>query len=150
MLGAKLRAGYELNGGRMPFSERFFVGGIYTVRGYDYNSLSPTTRVLELSDEPYSYTRDVVYGGNKAFIINTELLFPIFEQAGIKGVIFFDAGRAYAEDEPLDLTRMRMGWGVGFRWFTPIAPFRFEWGFPIKKKPGERSVVFEFSIGTFF
>lgn len=150
MVGAKINYGYELNGRRLPYSERYFVGGIYTVRGFDYNILSPRTRVLSIENEPYSYTREVVFGGNKAVIFNAELIFPIFEEAGIKGVFFFDAGRSFLEEENISLSRIRMGWGFGFRWFTPIAPFRFEWGFPIMRKPGERSVVFEFSIGTFF
>lgn len=150
MVGAKVRYGYELNGKRLPYSERYFVGGLYTVRGYDYNSLSPTTRILSLEDEPYSYTRDVVYGGNKAIIFSSELLFPILEQAGIKGVIFFDAGRSFLEEENISFSKIRMGLGFGIRWFTPIAPFRFEWGFPIKRRKGDRKVVFEFSIGTYF
>jgi outer membrane protein insertion porin family len=46
------------------------------------------------------------------------------------------------------LNSLRSSWGFGLRWFSPIGPLRFEWGFPYKPLPGEDSVVFEFTIGN--
>ncbi len=43
-----------------------------------------------------------------------------------------------------------MSAGFGIRWRSPMGPLRFEWGFPIGRKPGERPQVFEFTIGSFF
>jgi outer membrane protein insertion porin family len=48
------------------------------------------------------------------------------------------------------LTRLRTSWGLGLRWFSPMGPLRFEWGFPIKRLAYEESSVFEFTIGNFF
>jgi outer membrane protein insertion porin family len=81
---------------------------------------------------------------------NAEVLFPLVREAGIKGLIFFDIGNAYEESEDFFERPLRMGYGFGFRWFSPIGPLRFEWGYPIDRRDWERSSVFEFSIGTFF
>ena len=45
---------------------------------------------------------------------------------------------------------MRTSWGFGIRWFSPLGPLRFEYGFPFKPLPYEESKVFEFTIGNFF
>jgi outer membrane protein insertion porin family len=45
---------------------------------------------------------------------------------------------------------MRTSWGFGFRWFSPMGPLRFEWGFPFKPLPYEKSHLFQFTIGNFF
>ena len=40
--------------------------------------------------------------------------------------------------------------GFGFRWFSPIGPLRFEWGIPITRRPEDKEILFEFTIGNFF
>lgn len=148
----KAQAGYgrSLSGKRLPFSERYFVGGPYDVRGYDYWTVGPMESVISAGDEPDSITVKKPVGGNKMVVFNAEYIFNIIRSAGIKGVFFFDAGNTFKEEQVFFQEELRMGWGFGIRWFTPIAPFRFEWGFPINRRPGEKASVFEFSIGSFF
>ena len=148
--GGRLTFGFENHLRRLPYSERYFIGGIDTVRGYRYYGIGPERPALLNPFDPSSATVSIHSGGNKMIIFNAELLFPLIEEAGIKWVFFFDAGQAYKEEEWMDLSKIKMGWGFGIRWFTPIAPFRFEWGFPINPAPGEDRMVFEFTIGTFF
>ncbi|UCD84554.1 MAG: outer membrane protein assembly factor BamA [Deltaproteobacteria bacterium] len=145
------RSGYGLADRELPFSERYFLGGINSVRGYQYWSLGPRDNILLSEGLPTSSTQSVAVGGNKMVVMNLEFLFPIIKEAGLKGLLFLDGGNAYRESESFFESPLRASWGFGFRWFTPIAPFRFEWGFPFKK-PGEdiESSIFEFSIGTFF
>ena len=45
---------------------------------------------------------------------------------------------------------LRTSTGFGIRWFSPLGPLRFEWGFPLQPLPYEESYVFEFTIGNFF
>ncbi|NVL83634.1 BamA/TamA family outer membrane protein, partial [Escherichia coli] len=45
---------------------------------------------------------------------------------------------------------LRWSTGFGIRWFSPLGPLRFEWGFPLNKLSYEESSVFEFTIGNFF
>jgi outer membrane protein insertion porin family len=155
----------------VPITERYLIGGIHDVRGFRPRSLGPRLRVSEPGDvgEPLG---NIPLGGNMQLIWNSEIEFPLFEQVGISGVVFFDMGNAYnlerrycsgsggvdvspkfdpCFDFPTSLTtglRKSVGWGV--RWFSPIGPLRFEWGVPLDRQPNEDSVVFEFTIGNFF
>ncbi len=48
------------------------------------------------------------------------------------------------------LESLRTSTGFGIRWFSPLGPLRFEWGFPLAPLPYEERYVFEFTIGNFF
>lgn len=165
--------GWVFGGGPygVPISERYFPGGIYSVRGYDLRGLGPRVQVGNLSD-PSSSTNQFIVGGDKQVVMNYEIEFPIVEAAGIKGVLFADAGNAFNDDEslfyagqsskpPAYLIRsgrkispplgLYYATGFGLRWFSPIGPLRFEWGIPITKRhPTDRNIVFQFTIGNFF
>ena len=133
----------------VPIFERFFVGGINSVRGFAPRSLGPRIKVADQYD-PAATLQDFNIGGNKMLVFNFEIEFPIFQKAGIRGVIFFDAGNAFNENETLNPANLRTSIGWGFRWFSPIGPLRFEWGAPLKPRAGEEPIVFEFTIGNFF
>jgi outer membrane protein insertion porin family len=140
----------------LPISEQYLLGGINSIRGYQLASISPTT-LVGTGTVPGAPVVNFVTGGNKQLIFNFELEFPIVDKVGIKGVLFYDAGNAYAQDEnffqskqndlPLGLFHSV---GFGFRWFSPVGPLRFEWGIPLTKRPQDQSVDFEFTIGNFF
>jgi outer membrane protein insertion porin family len=140
----------------LPVSEFFYLGGINSVRGYLLRSISPTL-LAPRSGSPDAPIDQLNVGGNKQLILNLELEFPVFEKAGIRGVVFYDAGNAYATNErffqdkqdnvPLGLFHSV---GFGFRWFSPVGPLRFEWGIPITKRPEDQPILFEFTIGNFF
>ncbi len=68
---------------------------------------------------------------------------PLIQEAGIKALLFTDIGRVYAENEALSFEDLKRDVGFGFRWQTPIAPFRFEWAYPIENgKLGESRMIF--------
>ncbi len=131
----------------IPFFERFFVGGIFTVRGFDRNSIGQD---LHVGDHPDSVLRPFTIGGTKELILNVELEVPIFAEVGIRGVAFFDAGNAWGDTEPLAPLDLRSSAGFGFRWHSPVGPLRFEWGFPLRPQEDEDPMVFEFTIGNSF
>lgn len=135
-------------GGEVPLFERFYVGGIYTVRGFERYSLGPTV-ATGWSRDPGSALDRLTIGGNKELIFNADIEFPIFTPAGIRGVIFFDAGNAFDDDENINILSLRTAVGFGIRWWSPIGPLRFEWGFPLHRYDGEDAYVFEFNIGGF-
>ncbi|MCP3144763.1 outer membrane protein assembly factor BamA [Pyxidicoccus sp. QH1ED-7-1] len=140
----------------LPISELYYVGGINSVRGYYLRSISPSVKVPR-SGTPDATVTDFLVGGNKQLVFNFELEFPIFEKAGLRGVLFYDAGNAFATTErffqdrqdklPLGLFHSA---GFGFRWFSPIGPLRFEWGIPLTRRPEDDRILFEFTIGNFF
>jgi outer membrane protein insertion porin family len=135
--------------GEVPIFERFFVGGIFDVRGFQRNSLGPKLPVARIR-EPGTGLSDFTIGGNKQLIFNVELEIPILPQVGIRGVLFFDAGNAFDDHTNISVADLRSSVGFGFRWWSPVGPLRFEWGIPLKPLPHEDPIVFEFTIGNSF
>jgi outer membrane protein insertion porin family len=144
----------------LPISELYYLGGINSVRGYLLRSISPSL-LAPSSGSPDAPIERLNVGGNKQLILNLELEFPVFEKAGIRGVVFFDAGNAFATNENFFSIRQSRGValpvaglftsvGFGFRWFSPVGPLRFEWGIPLNKRAEDEPVLFEFTIGNFF
>lgn len=134
-----------------PLFERYFVGGPLSVRGFERQSLGGQEKTPLLAQpDPQFYEPNT--GGTEQLIVNLEVEFPIFEKVGIRGVAFVDGGNAFRREDPyLDkLDSLRYAWGFGVRWFSPIGPLRFEWGFPFSPREDEQDSVFEFSIGNFF
>ena len=78
----------------MPIFERYFVGGIYDVRGFPPRSLGPVIRALTDRSQDSSL-RNFLVGGNMQVIMNAEIEFPIFDKVGIRGVVFIDMGNAF-------------------------------------------------------
>ena len=155
---ANLELGYIVADEQLVF-ENFFLGGFNTIRGYFPRSISPVVRVGGL--DPTDRLVEFKIGGDKQLFGNVELEFPIFEQVGIRGVLFGDAGNAYApnknffflgddptfwpgeqckdgdrftEEQCLPLG-LYYSVGAGVRWFSPIGPLRFEWGVPLTPRP---------------
>lgn len=127
----------------VPIDERFFAGGINTIRGYEGRSISPYKRTT--SGQP------TYIGGDKEAIFNLEYTFPLLKDAGLKGVAFVDAGNVY--DKGVNMfSGFRMSYGAGIRWVSPMGPLRLEYGIPINPRDGidKTSGRFEFSIGSFF
>ena len=143
---------HSLDGTLVPFTERYRSGGINSIRGFTPLSLGPQIRHLVNSDPNHS-ARASAIGGTLSLVTNIELEFPVIPPAQVRGVVFFDMGNAFGGlygNEPIRGDDIRLSAGFGIRWRSPMGPLRFEWGFPIGRKPGERAQVFEFTIGSFF
>ena len=141
---------------RLPVSELYYLGGINTIRGYTLSSISPTI-LVPVCNRPDCPVTTFVVGGNKQFVLNLELEFPIVPKVGVKGVVFVDAGNSFAvdarffEDKQHSLP-LGLFWSTGFgiRWFSPVGPLRFEWGIPLTRRPIDDPILFEFTIGNSF
>ncbi|MFN0061352.1 MAG: outer membrane protein assembly factor BamA [Myxococcaceae bacterium] len=159
VLKGNLNVGFiqQLNPARpLPISEQYLVGGINSLRGYTLASVSPTI-LVGATPRPDASVTPFVTGGNKQLVLNLELEFPILASVGIRGVVFYDVGNAFApnarffEDFQYQLPLgMFHSIGFGFRWFSPVGPLRFEWGIPLTPRPQDNPVLFEFTIGNFF
>ena len=135
------KAGYveQHEGALLPPWDRFYLGGINSLRGFSWDELSPR--------DEYGYA----YGGNKFVQFNVEYIFPLIKDIGLMGVTFFDTGNLYDDDEDIDLGDLRQTTGFGVRWYSPLGPIRLEYGFIIDPLPGEStSGRFEFSMGQAF
>jgi outer membrane protein insertion porin family len=127
----------EPYGGKVtPTYEKFYVGGIRTVRGFEYGEAGP----VDQFGDPL--------GAEKMVVFNTELIFPLSSEIGLRGAIFWDVGKGF--DKWKDITPLRSGAGVGIRWFSPFGPLQIDWGFNLDPEPGEKRSVFDFTVGTVF
>jgi outer membrane protein insertion porin family len=148
------RAGREV-----PIYEKFYVGGINTVRGIEYGRAGP----LDEFEEPI--------GSKKMAVFNAEFIFPLSRAIGLRGALFFDAGKGFDDgwksktwrwpidtpDNPVftvkrrtGLFPLRFGAGPGIRWYSPFGPIRIDFGFNLKRKKGEKAHVLEFTGGTVY
>jgi outer membrane protein insertion porin family len=126
----------------LPAQERFFLGGINTIRGFRNFTVSPK--------DPGT---GGLTGGNKAWYTNTEILFPLYEQLRMRGLVFFDVGNVLNENNKfsdLFATRLYRAAGVGLRFQSPIGAIRLEWGVNLSPRDGEKSQVLGFTAGSAF
>lgn len=136
----------------LPLFDRYFPGGINSIRGFGERSLGPRERVTVLVDEdgetrPKTYRRPI--GGSEEIILNNEISFPIVQQLNLKGVLFSDIGNAFTHEEGLDLSDLRYSVGAGVRWRSPFGPIRVEMGRALNAKSDERTSTIHFSFGGF-
>lgn len=137
---------YKTTDEAIPIDEKFFLGGLRSIRGFDTREVGPKEPDLNSAGEIIGYT---FIGGEKSAFFNLEYLIPISKSLGLKGVVFFDAGNAWLDEEDY-FQEMRYSAGGGIRWFSPLGPLRFEWGYNLDPKESEKRTIFEFSIGTAF
>lgn len=135
------------SGEELPLFKRYFPGGINSVRGYDTRSLGPEEEFRE--DDGVSYVKEAI-GGSQQLIITNELIFPVLADAGLKAVVFVDAGNAFTASGGIDLGDLRYAVGWGIRWLSPMGPLRIEVGYPLDPKDGEDSSIVQFSLGAPF
>ena len=124
------------SGRQIPIYEKFFVGGLYTVRGFEYGMAGPRDQ----NNEPL--------GSEKMVVFNSELIFPLSGEIGLKGAVFWDIGKGF--DNFSELTPLKTGVGVGIRWQSPFGPIHIDIGFNPLRKEGEKSRVLEFTAGSVF
>ncbi len=123
-------------GNEVPIFERFFLGGVNTLRGQRTRSVAPKD------------ANGKVIGGDKELLFTTELLIPVFPRFRI--ALFFDTGNAYGFGTDFDPTNVRLGAGAGIRFFSPLGPIRLDWGYNLDRKPGENSYQIHFAVGSPF
>ncbi|RMG74337.1 MAG: outer membrane protein assembly factor BamA [Nitrospirae bacterium] len=137
-LALSFRGGFAQGFGdtkELPITERFFLGGRNTVRGFAQDSLGP-------KGEDNSPT-----GGNAFLAGNLE--FRVRAWKGLGFVLFLDSGNVWQRIKDVDL-RMRYTAGVGLRYSTPVGPIRIDYGHKLDRREGESSGEIHFSIGHAF
>ena len=139
VIAAHARTGYMVSKSsdrRFLFYERFFLGGVDTIRGYEQWEIYPE------SLNPY--------GGNKVFFANLEYRVPVSPQ--LTAALFFDIGQVWDETvaNPFNQINMKKGLGVEARlnMFGMLA--RLGWGYGLDRLSGEPAGKFHFTIGPGF
>ncbi|QJA06188.1 outer membrane protein assembly factor BamA [Thermosulfurimonas marina] len=134
-------AGYitEGSGKKVPVYERFFLGGLNSIRGYRYGDVSPI--------DPETGER---IGGTRMAFLQAETIFTLIRSINLKGVLFFDTGTVWDKAHGFDSSELRKSVGFGIRWLSPMGPLRIEFGWNIDRKPGEDSSNWNFQLGGTF
>lgn len=118
----------------IPIYERFFGGGIGTVRGYEERSLGPRDAI---SDDPV--------GGCSLFAKNFELIYPLYQDI-LRGVLFFDAGNVWENWGKFGSLRKSVGAGV--KVIVPIlnAPIEIYYGHALDREDDEPESQWHFGM----
>jgi outer membrane protein insertion porin family len=134
VLNSHLWVGDDLQ--NAPFYERFYGGGIGSVRGFAYRGISPRAGV----------DNDQV-GGNFAFTSGLELDFPIAEDI-LRGDVFTDQGDVESDTR---FGTIRASFGAGFRLVLPFLgnqPLRVDFGIPVVRGPHDQTEIISFAFGV--
>jgi outer membrane protein insertion porin family len=133
------RAGYvnQLPNWDLPDYEKFYLGGMNSVRGGNRDDLAPKENGSPV-------------GGEKFLQGNFEVKFPLVEEAGVFGILFLDSGAVFKSVNSWD-TRGVVTAGPEIRWMSPIGPIRVAYGFYLNPRPEDKSTGgFEFSMASAF
>jgi translocation and assembly module TamA len=124
------------NAQSVPIHMRFFAGGGGSVRGYDYQSIGPRDPV---TDKPI--------GGGSLFEASLEWRQRLWGDFG--AVAFVDAGTVGTGSTP-DFDEIRVGAGLGVRYYTAIGPIRADVALPLIKQAGSSGYGIYIGIGQSF
>ncbi|PQJ45021.1 hypothetical protein BTO00_02250 [Vibrio campbellii] len=134
-IGQNHRGLFRLEGGanvtdefeKLSPSLRFFAGGDNNIRGYGYESISPTDSSGALTGAQYMVTSTLEY--------------QYRVHGNWWGAVFYDIGDAFNKTP-----EWKSGAGVGIRWASPVGPvsFDFAWGLDAEPDPEFR---IHFSLG---
>jgi outer membrane protein insertion porin family len=105
----------------LPPTERFYVGGRSSIRGYEEDTVGP-----KLDDGTPT-------GGNVFLLLNAELRATVVGSLGV--VVFWDGGNAWLDQDDIRWTDIKTTVGLGLRYNTPVGPLRLDYGFKLNRDP---------------
>jgi outer membrane protein insertion porin family len=121
----------------VPFFDKFFLGGPYTLRGFEYRQVGPRNQFGEPT------------GGNSYGFLSLEYTFDIV--APIRFAIFYDAGFVNPGSYKFSPARYNDNIGFGIGLFVAGAPLRLDFGIPLTSDElNDDGNQFNFSFGTRF
>lgn len=147
ILRYKARFNYVQETGYLPLNERFYMGGIGSVRGYQNYSISPIMKDASGAPILDSNGDDQKIGGTQTFSNSLEFSVPLVPEARMRATAFIDYGMIGADS--LDEIK-RGGYGISLEWFSPVGPLQLVFANPLFDKPGDETAAFEFTIGQRF
>lgn len=123
---------------RVPFFERYYLGGAYSLRGFRYRNVSPKeTGINGIGFEPI--------GGNSYYMVSAEYSIPVIDR--VRVAAFYDMGNVYYNSYEYDFGTFSAAVGLGLRLNLPIGPLRLDLGLPMRKANDEKDQIFNFTVG---
>jgi outer membrane protein insertion porin family len=119
----------------VPFYDRYYLGGMYSLRGFEYRSVSPREPGIS---EPI--------GGDTYWFASAEYSIPIIER--LRVAVFYDIGNVLLPSYDWQFDGFSDNYGFGIRLNLPIGPLRLDYGIPIHHdKYNSSSGQFQFGVG---
>ncbi len=125
----------------LPFFEKYFTGGVRSLRGYRAFSLGPRD------------SNGNTKGGDFKSVFTTELIFPppwLEESGSTRFSVFLDAGNVFEDFAAFDEDELRTAVGVSFNWLSPVGPLTFSFAQALNDRAEDETEKFQFAIGTLF
>jgi outer membrane protein insertion porin family len=146
-LGARSGVVDGLDGDSVPFYERFYLGGLQSLRGFRYRGISPR----EFDPNSGTFFSEPV-GGGSYWAAYGEYSIPVFDTeggAGVRLAAFYDVGSVGEQAYNFNVSEYSSNWGLGIRLNIPrLGPLRIDYGIPIKHDEFNRgSGRIQFSVG---
>ncbi len=147
--GGRVGVADSVSGGDVPFYDRFYLGGLYSMRGYLYRNVAP--RDPNYGKPGYASMANEPIGGDTYWFGSLEYSFPIFEKDGgvsLRFALFYDIGAVGGG--PYDFnTSFDDDVGAGIRLNIPhLGPLRLDYGVPITHDQyNGSSGQFQFGVG---
>ncbi len=144
VLASRIRIGSIVELGKrslIPLSERYYLGGASTVRGYREQLLGP----VQYDDEGKN---PIALGGKLVVLGNLELRIPLFWL--FWGEVFMDAGNVWRDNEDFKFVDIKPSVGSGLAIITPVGPLRFDYGIKLRPQKYESRGEFHISISFAF
>ena len=147
MLNGEVGIGDGLSSKPLPFFKNFYAGGTSTVRGFENGTLGPK----DINGD--------ALGGNKRVIGNAELFFPLpglKDDQSLRMSAFIDAGASFGPNDANGLYEqfafgdLRYSAGLAVLWVSPVGPLKFSLAQPLVEKDGDKTEVFQFTLGNVF
>jgi outer membrane protein insertion porin family len=131
---AHAKAGYvaDIKKKKLPDYEKFYMGGIGSLRGFEREDLAPRD------------ADGASVGGDGFVQFNFELVFPLLKDLGVHGLVFFDTGKVYKERDDIEFNPadLRQSAGGGIRWLSPMGPLDIEYGYILDQKDSDQGVCY--------
>ena len=130
--GGRVGVADSLQGGDVPFYDRYYLGGMYSMRGFKYRNVAP--RDPNYGNISYPNMANEPIGGDNYWFGSLEYSLPIFEKEGgvsLRFALFYDIGAVGTSPYSFQ-TSYNDNWGLGIRLDIPhLGPLRLDYGIPI-------------------